>query len=236
MDTGFRLQKVNFEKCCLYRLRVSNKFDRFTKSCKNVINNHRKSQEKSNEIWNAFEIFDFKLQLQNRFNMQVISGKYKGLKLHSPKDYYLRPTLSRIKENVFNLIQDHVENAVFLDLYCGSGQIGIEALSRGAKKVFFVDQNTFLAEKNLKKLKQNNYEIIKSNSRHFITKSLKFDIIYMDPPFNKNPVEEVELIQQSNICKILILEQPRTFKHIWKGFSVRIKMYGNTQIIIFTAI
>ena len=71
--------------------------------------------------------------------MRVISGLARGTKLDSRESISTRPTLDRIKENMFNLIQDNIIDSVVLDLFAGSGQLGIEALSRGAKKCYFCD-------------------------------------------------------------------------------------------------
>ena len=76
--------------------------------------------------------------------MQIITGKYRARKLVAVKGETTRPTLARVKESVFNLIQGRVENSVVLDLFAGSGAFGAECISRGAKKVFFVDSAGFL--------------------------------------------------------------------------------------------
>lgn len=72
--------------------------------------------------------------------MRIISGKYRGRKLISPSDDSVRPTTDRIKETVFNILQWEVPGARVLDLFCGSGALGIECLSRGAAEVVFVDK------------------------------------------------------------------------------------------------
>ncbi len=71
--------------------------------------------------------------------MRIISGKKRGLKLLSPMDYSVRPTTDKIKESIFNILFEIGESSVVLDLFCGSGAIGIEFLSRGAEKVYFCD-------------------------------------------------------------------------------------------------
>ncbi len=124
--------------------------------------------------------------------MRVISGSAKGIKLNAPENDLIRPTLDRYKEDIFNIINVDVYAAKFLDLFAGTGSMGIEALSRGAKEVVFVDKagkSIDIIKSNLKKSKliENNrilqYDYIRA------IKSLKgevFDFIYLDPPFNKD--------------------------------------------------
>ena len=78
--------------------------------------------------------------------MRVISGSLRGLRLKSPSDYSIRPTTDRAKEGLFNVLNQNVLDSTFLDLFAGSGAIGIEACSRGAKRVVFVE-NTITGEK-----------------------------------------------------------------------------------------
>ena len=73
--------------------------------------------------------------------MRVISGKAKGSKLSSIESLSTRPTLDRVKESLFNIIQDKINDSIVLDLFAGSGALGIEAISRGAKKAYFCDNN-----------------------------------------------------------------------------------------------
>ena len=74
--------------------------------------------------------------------MQVITGKFRGRKLETIQSDKTRPTLARVKESLFSMIDEYIPDSVVLDLFAGSGSLGIEALSRGAKKVYFVDNNS----------------------------------------------------------------------------------------------
>ncbi len=97
--------------------------------------------------------------------MKIISGKYKGQKLNYNK-LTTRPTINRIKESIFSIIQLKIENAKVLDLFAGSGSLGIEALSRGAKECVFVEKDPQACKvllKNLKKLEIKNYTLIQAN-------------------------------------------------------------------------
>ncbi len=120
--------------------------------------------------------------------MRVIAGKFKSLKLNSFEHENIRPTTDMVKENVFNKIQFIIKNANFLDLFGGTGAIGIEAISRGAN-VFVADNN-----KNSCKLIIENYKKIKTEPnllnldykealKYYQRKGLRFDICYIDPPY-----------------------------------------------------
>ena len=132
--------------------------------------------------------------------MRIISGKFKGHKLNIPKNFLIRPTTDRFKESLFSIINSekyssNIDGKYFLDLCSGSGGIGIEAFSRGAKKVYMIDNNQNainLINKNLSKIELNielgkNLFVLKQD----ITKIKKlqlpeFDFVYLDPPYNSN--------------------------------------------------
>lgn len=119
--------------------------------------------------------------------MRVISGKYRGKKLLCPDGLNTRPTIDRIKEALFGSIQFNITNAKVLDLFAGSGALGIEALSRGAKSCIFVENDRECVDvinKNLEKIDAN-YKIL-SSDYHIVLKSLneeKFNLVFLDPPY-----------------------------------------------------
>ena len=121
--------------------------------------------------------------------MRVISGTAKGVLLHSPRDTKTRPTSDFVKENLFNIIRDDVRDARFLDLFAGSGAIGIEALSRGAADVVFVDASqkcVELVRRNLEKTRLCAKAIVMKSDALLALKKLagrRFDIIFMDAPY-----------------------------------------------------
>ena len=99
--------------------------------------------------------------------MRVISGTAKGTKLNSIEELTTRPTLDRVKESLFNILQDTVRNKIVLDLFAGSGAIGIEFLSRRAKQVYFCDKSSkavAMIEKNLEKTKLKEKAIVYKNT------------------------------------------------------------------------
>ncbi len=119
--------------------------------------------------------------------MRVIAGQYRGLKLFSPKDQFVRPTTDRIKEDIFNIISPYIPDGVFLDLFSGSGQIAIEAVSRGAARAVMVENSPSsieLIRKNLALLKGSKPELVKSSAEKFLIETRnEYDIIFMDPPY-----------------------------------------------------
>ena len=126
--------------------------------------------------------------------MKVISGTLKGRVIPTLKTNDYRPTLSRIREDVFNLIQHNnklnvnLKESTLGDLFCGTGSIGIEALSRGAQKVIFNDlsiQNINTLKIFLKNIPNDNYEIHQTDIfKHSESLIENCDIIYVDPPYN----------------------------------------------------
>ena len=129
--------------------------------------------------------------------MRVISGFARGTRLVELVDLEVRPTLDRVKESFFNLIGQTLDGRTFLDLFAGTGSMGIEALSRGAEKVFFVEKNPSaqaLITRNLKKCRMadqiTRWQLIKQEALQALQllqqQNAKFDFIYVDPPFADN--------------------------------------------------
>lgn len=140
--------------------------------------------------------------------MQVLSGKYKGKKLSGSADNSIRPTTNKIKEFIFNVLQDFPTNKLVADIFSGSGGLGIEALSRGAGKVVFVDsspQSLDILRKNLNHtgIESEDYEIINNDAIQFCNQSQSaFELILMDPPFVYPPLNEiVQLVFTNDILK-----------------------------------
>lgn len=118
--------------------------------------------------------------------MRIISGKYRGRKLISPADDRVRPTTDRIKETIFNILQWQVDDSRVLDLFCGSGALGIECLSRGAKEVVFADKSAdsvALTKQNLKGI-DGNFRVVAADFMGVLRSGQsKFDIVFIDPPY-----------------------------------------------------
>lgn len=140
--------------------------------------------------------------------MRVIAGTAKRLQLKKVKGDNTRPTTDRIKETLFNMLQNDIEGCRFLDLFSGSGAIGIEALSRGAKEAVFVENN----KEAINCIKENliftklvnsgivmSYDVMTAISM-LEGRNAKFDIVFMDPPYNKEIEKEVlDRLKQSEI-------------------------------------
>lgn len=150
--------------------------------------------------------------------MRVIAGKARSLPLKSVDSAGTRPTQDRTKETLFNVIHNSVYDSCFLDLFSGSGAIGIEALSRGAKKAYFVENNKKALqyiEQNLEftKLKEDAVIVKKDVNdalKEFESQGLKFDIIFVDPPYNQLLEKEVLIFLSKSVlidnCSMIIIE------------------------------
>lgn len=129
--------------------------------------------------------------------MRVIAGTARSLPLKTPKGMDTRPTTDRIKETLFNILQPYIADCVFIDLFAGSGGIGIEAISRGARKCYFVEQDREAAEciqDNLKFTKFTDSSVllkqdVLSALYHIFEKEA--DVIFMDPPYGKEYEKKV---------------------------------------------
>ena len=145
--------------------------------------------------------------------MRVISGVAKGRRLFAPKGMETRPITSKIKESLFNIWQTKIKGAFFLDLFAGSGSMGVEALSRGAEKVVFVEKSRSAVEVIKKNLAvcgfHSGYELYRDDVFRRINllsqRQDKFDIVYLDPPFTK-PEIFVPVIESLGNAKILASE------------------------------
>ena len=148
--------------------------------------------------------------------MRVISGTAKGKKLNSLEGLETRPTLDRVKEAVFNIIQFDIKDSVVLDLFSGSGALGIEALSRGAKEAILCDASSKaikIINKNLEETRlKDKAKVINSDYLETLSKikDKKFDIIFLDPPYKSDYVEKsIEYISKYNLLAengIIIVE------------------------------
>lgn len=178
--------------------------------------------------------------------MRIISGKAKGTKLYTLEGTNTRPTLDRVKESIFNIIQNEIEGAKILDLFAGSGAIGLEFLSRGAEKAILCDKSKEaiqIIKKNI--VKTHMEEKAQIYNTDFETclekvKEYKFDIIYLDPPYETNYISKaLKKINELGITKkesIIIIEtddEQRILKEI-ENIEIKIvdkRKYGRATII-----
>jgi 16S rRNA (guanine966-N2)-methyltransferase len=172
--------------------------------------------------------------------MRVISGKYRGKKLLCPEGLKTRPTTDRVKEAMFGAIQFNILNANVLDLFAGTGALGIEALSRRAKSCVFVEKDRMSVDalnKNLEKI-EDDYKIIACDYLSALSSlnSEKFDLVFLDPPyeagFYKNAMEflfENDMIEKDGIVVVETLTGMDT--KIRDTFSLyKEKKYGGISL------
>ena len=135
--------------------------------------------------------------------MRVITGSARGRRLETLEGEDVRPTTDRVKEAVFSIIQFETEGRVFLDLFAGSGQMGIEALSRGADSAYFVDNSKKSVETVKRNLKTTRLEdrakVFQMDYRSFLAANSKsFDIVFLDPPYKTGALQDsLELVTET---------------------------------------
>ena len=176
------------------------------------------------------------------FNLRVTSGLKKGTILFTKDDLSIRPTADKIKQSIFNMIQFELENRYTLDLFSGTGGLGIEALSRGADFCTFVDSDTTITEKNIKKV--NFFEkslILKSDYIDFLNKTKKkFSLVFLDPPYKKGYIDKaLSLLYENNLLTddAIIISECDTSEAIYIHEFYKIKKevsYGRVKILILT--
>lgn len=178
--------------------------------------------------------------------MRVMSGKFRGKLLLEPSKETTRPAMHRVKDSVFNTLGLSIKNAFVCDLFGGSGGLGIEAISRGAKDVVFVEKSSDVVKVLKKNLENCKLEATVLNCdfldalEKFKNEKMFFDLFFIDPPFKSDfGVKAITFIAKNNLLKkngqigfftnISGLEQ--IFLDL--GFSVRIKTYGNNKLVYF---
>ena len=149
--------------------------------------------------------------------MRVISGKARGVNLKTPEGILTRPTIDRVKEALFSIINFDIPASNVLDLFGGTGQLGIEALSRGAKSAVFVDQREEackLIKENLRRTKlEQDAKVVRMDYLDYLKRCReKFDIIFLDPPYAEVFLEnalkcitEIDILQSGGI---IVAERP----------------------------
>lgn len=182
--------------------------------------------------------------------LRVISGTAGGHKLKTIKGDATRPTADRVKESLFNIISGVISDAVVLDLYAGTGNLGIEALSRGARKAVFVDrsrESVSVIRDNLTHTKLGDRAEIINNDVSVALKKLsrsnmKFDLIFLDPPYGKGLVQKtLELLVTYDIVKencIVVAEHSALDEVPGEAGCLRLireQKYGDTKLSFYRA-
>ena len=178
--------------------------------------------------------------------MRIISGKAKGTKLYTLEGIETRPTLDRVKESIFNIIQNEIQGSTVLDLFAGSGAIGLEMLSRGASKAILCDKSKEaiqIIKKNIEKTHMEQYvELYNLDYENTLDKiqKYKFDIIFLDPPYNTDYISkslrkiiEFKLLNEEGLIILETDDEKRVLKEI-ENIKVKIvdtRKYGRATII-----
>ena len=176
--------------------------------------------------------------------MKVITGTARGRKLKEPTGQKIRPTSSLVKEAIFNIVQFDIEGRRVLDLFAGTGQLGIEALSRGAKSCDFVDfskEGVALVQENLKSCKLEGGQVFLSDARSFVKRGGEYDLIFLDPPYGDEnfgklleDIAQVDILSKNGImvCETSLEEKlPELALPYEAGKSYR---YGKVKVTVYT--
>ena len=177
--------------------------------------------------------------------MRVITGKARGVQLKTPEGMLTRPTTDRVKEALFSIINFEIPEAKVLDLFGGTGQLGIEALSRGAKSAVFVDareEACKLIRENLKRTKlEQDAKVVCSDYLNYLGRCREqFNIIFLDPPYAEvflenalNRITEIDILQSDGI---IVTERPLGKELPWEleGYTrSRDYKYGKTLLTLY---
>lgn len=176
--------------------------------------------------------------------MKVISGLLKGRNIEGFNIEGTRPTMDRVKESIFSTIQFEIRDSVVLDLFAGSGNLGIEAISNGASKCYFVDNNKIAINtinKNIKTFNIEDKSIIIKNDYMNALDSLRntiFDIVFLDPPYKDNYIDSsIKFILKNNMLNdeaLIICEYDKDINHEYDLLDeIKTKKYGDKFVTIF---
>ena len=180
--------------------------------------------------------------------MRVISGTARGTKLNSIDEMSTRPTLDRVKESLFNIIQQRIDESVVLDLFAGSGAIGIEFLSRGCRTAYLCDKASNavnMINQNLQRTRLSENAVVMNKDykkclQDFSNNNITFDIIFIDPPYKDDiAVSAVEMILSLKLLNedgIIIIETDEKDREIQnlKKLDIQIydcRKYGRANLI-----
>lgn len=179
--------------------------------------------------------------------MKVISGTLKGRNIEGYNIDGTRPTMDRVKESLFAMIQNNLKDSICLDLFAGSGQLGIEAISNGSKLCYFIDHNNEVIKvlnKNIINLNiKDKSKVVLSDWKKFLnesaSKNIKFDIIFVDPPYDYDVYEKIlEKVSTLNLLNdngLIVLEHHNLkLKEVYHNLALyKQKNYGNKTVNIY---
>jgi 16S rRNA (guanine(966)-N(2))-methyltransferase RsmD len=176
--------------------------------------------------------------------MRIITGLARGRRLIEPEGMNIRPTTDQVKESIFNIIQFDIEGRSFLDLFAGSGQMGLEALSRGAKSATFVDESKTaikLVRDNIALSKLEGARVQQGDSISFLMGKEKFDIIFLDPPYDspllEKALQKIVEFDKLNSGGIIVCEcqNEKVLPELSEPYCfLKSYRYGKIKISVFT--
>ena len=175
--------------------------------------------------------------------MRVITGEARGRRLETLEGENVRPTTDKVKEAIFSAIQFDIQGRTFLDLFAGCGQMGIEALSRGATKAIFVDKSRKAVDIVRKNLNTVNFydraKVIHSDSVSYLSMMDEpFDIVFLDPPYNKGILQEVlplvaEKVKKTGVIVAESAENDAILQNYGDFMLDRERLYGKIKVSIY---
>ena len=175
--------------------------------------------------------------------MRIIAGERKGHTIVAPKGLETRPTSDRVRENVFNIVAPWVEGARVLDLYAGSGAMGLEALSRGAASVVFVEADpeaVHAIERNLDRLRLSGATVLRRDAvtglANEVAADRKYDLVLADPPYAMNDYDALARYLPRVLAEdgLFVLESAARMEPEVRDLAVRTsRKYGSTRVTVF---
>ena len=179
--------------------------------------------------------------------MRIISGDLKGRRLNTPRSNKIRPTTDKVKESIFSMLMSYIEDSVVIDLFSGTGNLGLEAISRGAKHCYFGDndrESLVLTKENIKYCQVENQTTIISGEFERVLERIsdKADIIFLDPPYKAGllerclkKIEDLSILSEDGV--IVIEHGKREILEDQIGIFTKIKekRYGTILVSLFIA-
>jgi 16S rRNA (guanine966-N2)-methyltransferase len=175
--------------------------------------------------------------------VRIIAGERKGHTIFAPRGRETRPTSDRVRENVFNIVAPWVEGARVLDLYAGSGAMGLEALSRGADAVVFVESDPDAVraiERNLDKLRLTGARVVRADTTTGLAQETaagrKYDLVLVDPPYAMTDYDTLARYLPLVLAEdgLLVLESAARVEPELDGLALRTtRKYGSTRVTVF---
>jgi len=175
--------------------------------------------------------------------MRIIAGEHKGARIFAPPGRDTRPTSDRVRENVFNIVAPWVEDARVLDLYAGSGAMGLEALSRGAASAVFVEADPDAVraiERNLDKLRLRGATVLRLDATIALAQEAaagrKYDLVLLDPPYAMTDFDALSRYLPTVLADdgLLVIETDARTEPELAGLEVRTtRKYGSTRVTVF---